>query len=346
MADDLIGYYRSLLENRWAIREAVCLTYVRGIDEDSMIRAFGGDPTNTAPRSIDELDDGSGGYGGDDMATLLVAAVGDWLVGVEPNGFQGSRPEVLRGASAGGSAVSVYWNINASNRFQVATRGAITVAFDMLRPEDRWGREPDAISGYLDGLPFGHHGHTWEAGLALAERITGVRLTTELLDGHFRRAVLHELPEDLVPESLLGDPALDHPFIREVLAEPTPDKLPRIARYLAEVVARDAGIEDDADVRAALAALAAGTPAPGRLRQRLLDRAKEESSTTPRDEHLLRRTHALRGIGAALHPDPVQASSMVHFSAGYSLRNPVFRIHNAVLGRCWSRAVSQVRGRS
>src|SRR4051812_26437926 len=99
--DELLGAYPSSLE------QAMCVTYAQGIDEDALIRAFGGDPAAAEPRTLAELEDELNAYPYNRVpSVVLVTRVGDWVVGIEDNGFQGSRPEVLRGASAGGAALS------------------------------------------------------------------------------------------------------------------------------------------------------------------------------------------------------------------------------------------------
>jgi hypothetical protein len=340
----VIEYYRQFLADRWDIREAVCISYVHGIDDDAMIRAFGGDPADTAPRSARDLGEELARFRYDEVPpVLLVAPVGEWLIGVEYNGFQGSRPEVLRGASAGGAAVSVYWNVNGTNRFAYATGGRTTVGFDMHRPEYRHGAAPDAVAAHLDDLPFGYDGDAYAAGLALAERVTGVRLTGALLDGTFRRAVVRPVPQDLVPEGVVGHPALDEPFVRAVLAAPTVDKLPGISRYLAEAMARDTGVGDVPEVRAALDALRAGTPPDPALRQRVQDLAERYRQGMREGRETLDRVHAALGIAAALDPDPIRGSFEVHGAAGYALRTRDYRVQHAVLGRCRDHAVSQER---
>jgi len=232
-----------------------------GIDEDAMVRAFGGDPSATALRSIAELAEELAPYHYSEVPhAVLVTRVGDRLIGVEPNGFQGSRPEAARGVS-------------------------------------------------------GRH---------RAERV-------------LERAV----PQDLVPESLVDHPALGEPFIREVLANPTADKLPAITRYLAGVVARDAGIDDVPEVRVALAALGTQAPSDPALRQRLFDLATSYEQTVGEGRETLVRLHAAQGIAGALgRPDPARASFEVYWHGGYSLRDGDDRIRNTVLGRCLKRAAT------
>jgi Family of unknown function (DUF6461) len=94
------------------------------------------------------------------------------------NGHHGSRSEVLRQAAAGGQALSVYWNVNAHGAVRYAAGGRTSPGFDVLRPEDSYGPDAAEVDSHLADLPFGHEEDTdWQAvGLALAERITGVRL--------------------------------------------------------------------------------------------------------------------------------------------------------------------------
>ncbi|WP_433794716.1 hypothetical protein [Actinoplanes sp. CA-252034] len=89
----------------------------------------------------------------------------------------------------------------------------------MLRPEDRSGPDAADIDAYLAGLPLGHgHGHAgdtdWRAaGLALAERVTGVRLPAGFPAWDMPGVLLDEVPEDLIPESSEDDAALHDTFI-------------------------------------------------------------------------------------------------------------------------------------
>lgn len=342
MTSDAIEYYRQFLVDRWDIREAVCISYVHGIDEDMMIRAFGGDPVDTASRSARDVGDELAGLRYDQTPpVLLVAPVDEWLIGVEYNGFQGSRSEVLRGASAGGTAVSVYWNVNGTNRFTYATGGRTTVGFDMHRPEDRYGAAPDALAAELDGLEFGYGGDAYADGLALAERVTGVRLTGTLLDGTYRRAVLRPVPQDLVPEAIVGHPALEEPFVRAVLAAPTADKIPAINRYLVEAIASDTGIEDVPEIRAAIDALRAHR-SDSALRQRVQDLAERYQQGVREGRESLNRVHAALGVAAALDPDPIKGSGQVFGMASYVLRTPAYRVQSIVLRQC-VRVASQRR---
>ena len=349
-----IEHYRRLLARYPGLAQAMCVTYAEAIDEDSFIRAFGGDPAATATRTLEapgaELND----YRYDNVPyTVLVTRVGDWLVGLEDNGFQGSRPEVLRGASANGRAVSVYWNVNGTNRFTYNVSGSCVVGFDMFSTHQRWGRAPDALVDQLGGLSFDEPGLLWPVGLALAERVTGVRLDEEILSRGFRRAFLDEIEQDLVPEVIEDDPALADPFVRWVVAEPTVDKLPAIARFLAHLVAADAEVDAEPVVREALEVLderAAGRPAPAdtalvRRLTALADDLQAASRLGP-NRDAFRRMHAVRAIIGSLRDDPADAAFQVSWSGGYSIRDRSTSLINNVLGRCRDRAIRNAARRS
>jgi hypothetical protein len=138
MTGDVIDHYRRLLARYPdSLDQAMCATDAHGIDEDGFIRAFGGDPAATETRTFEELRTELSAYRYDEIPyALLVTAVGDWLVGIEDNGFQGSRPEVMRGASAGGAAVSVYWNVNGANQFTYNVAGRRVTGIDMFDKRD------------------------------------------------------------------------------------------------------------------------------------------------------------------------------------------------------------------
>ena len=266
-----------------------------------------------------------------------MTSVDDWLIGLEINGFQGSRPEVLRAASAGGTALSVFWNVNAHNSFDYARHGRTQVGFDMGVPDEQYGAQPGALDAHFGGLPFGYGPDTWAAGLALAERVTKVRLPATLLDRQFRCAMLTAVPEDLVHEGLANNPALDDPFVQAVLAEPTPDKLPAIIHHLAATIARETGIADVPLIAAAVDALAAGRP-NAELRQSLLALGQEYQEALQRDPEMFDRVHAVLGIAAALQSDPVKAASEAYFHAGYCVHNEPDNVRLAVLYQCIRRA--------
>ena len=137
----MLDHYRQLLSVQQWDYEALCFTYAQGLDTAAMITAFGGDPAAMMPEAA--LREALGRFHYSEVPpAVLVVELDGWCLGIEPNGFQGSRPEVLGRAAAGGAAVSVFWNINASNEFTYRAGGRTIVGFDMLSPERRHGADP------------------------------------------------------------------------------------------------------------------------------------------------------------------------------------------------------------
>lgn len=336
MSEELIEHYRTLLANGPGPAEAVCLTYATGCAEDAIIRAFGGDPSTAEDATIAEAQAWAMSFHYSEVPCFaLIGDFGDWWIAVEPNGFQGSRPEVLRGASAAGRALSVYWNVNADNAFNYAVAGRRLLTFDMMFPEDRHGSAPDALEVEISRLPFDDD---WcAAGLALAERISGVRLDRTWTSRRYRMVVLQELPEDLVPDGREDDPVLDDPELQQVMADPA-QTLPLMLRILAAIVVRDAGIEGLPDVAPALAAVRAGRyggDLPGRLRTQA-DRLREESFASPdpqRARDLFRTHHALLALSGAAAGDFAATDGW----ATYVVDNPADHLRTTVLARCYKR---------
>lgn len=114
----------------------------------------------------------------DDFAWGSVLAqtdtLGGWDVIVEPNGWAASMPEALARISAAGTAVNVFWNVNAVMSFTLARQGLITRTFDPLL-YDGDGALPEE-----EGLAWGV-GSPRAAALALLERITGVAVDRDWL---------------------------------------------------------------------------------------------------------------------------------------------------------------------
>ena len=85
------------------IGDAACLTLVWSGDRDAVARGFGGDPRSARRSSLEAARDEFA-----DAPWIGVRMVGSWVLAVEVNGWQGSRPEVLERVSAGTRAVSAY----------------------------------------------------------------------------------------------------------------------------------------------------------------------------------------------------------------------------------------------
>ncbi|GGR48203.1 hypothetical protein GCM10010168_78720 [Actinoplanes ianthinogenes] len=331
VGDEAAEYYdRMLVDAEWG--EAFCLTFVRGLDDAALITAFGGDPSAMLPQAdLAQVLDGFP-YG-EEPATLVVAELGDWRIGIEVNGCQGNRSEVLRRAAAAGDGIAfnVYRNVNGRSEFSYVRDDRTQVVIDHIRPERRTGENPKLLDELLEGLPFGYEDDLIPeaAGLALAERLTGVRLPFDLMERDLPGAVLTLVPDDLVPEGGRGLAALDHPFVQRMLAAPILENVPAMAAFRARLIAEDAGLIDEPVVRDVLAALDAGRPLGPDLRTRLRELHE-------RVDDDLRAMHAVQDIAAAAVPsgDPRE-----RFGTTYAIRDSDRSLQAVVLRRCALRAL-------
>lgn len=166
---------------------AFCITLVRGLDAPEVLRRFGGE--REQPRTLTAIEAGElAGFHGDYQQVVRVAAVDGWSVAVEGE-FEGWRPEVLRVMSDGTEAVSVM-DDSIEGYFQYSVDGTPVVEFEVLFSLRRTGSQPDLLLALMRAVgldpdseqpPPG--GDRALAALALAERVTGVRLDASSMVG-------------------------------------------------------------------------------------------------------------------------------------------------------------------
>ena len=122
----------------------------------------------------------------DDFAWGSVLArsdrLADWDVIIEPCGWAESVPETLGACSAGGTAINVFWNVNAVITFSLARTGALVRTFDALLYDEAADALPEER-----GLRWGV-GAPRASALAVMERLTGVPLERDWLLGRARRS--------------------------------------------------------------------------------------------------------------------------------------------------------------
>ena len=121
--------------------EAATVTVVTDASVEDVVRAFGADPAQ--PASMAEISEEVLQMYVDPWVAVLAAE--NAVLAVEYNGYQGSTEAVLRRASAGGRAASLFWNVNALTRLSFAEGGRVLAGFELLRvPGDagdpRWPR--------------------------------------------------------------------------------------------------------------------------------------------------------------------------------------------------------------
>lgn len=189
-----------------AIQEAACLTFVRGSDPRQVAAAFGAAGDYARTLDFDEFCEEAFAHH-DRHPVIGVRQFGDWVLVVEDNGHQGSRPEVLRRVSARSEVVSAFWNAHGCTRFSYAVDAKVRTSFEAIMPTFRDGEQPDALEQTRAGLPWCTNGvDNTSLMLALSARITGRALTPDSLAGRFLTCPvaswLDDLPAcpDAVPE--------------------------------------------------------------------------------------------------------------------------------------------------
>jgi hypothetical protein len=120
-------------------------------------------------------------------ATTVPGDGGDWVLGAEVNGFAGVTPELIVPVSARTRVVSHYFS-DGVDRFYLVEDSDIRLYFEPLFASDRQGSTPDALADVLQQVGFDlredgdNTDHPTAAAFALAEYLTGVRLTPDLLE--------------------------------------------------------------------------------------------------------------------------------------------------------------------
>jgi hypothetical protein len=305
--------------------DAMCVAVIRGRTPDEVIEAYGGEVGDAAPATLDRAWDL--GQHGDRV--LFVGPVGDQVLAVEDNGWQGSRPEVLRELSGDqAAALSVFWNVNADSQVALAVDGKLVTHFEVLSPEQRWGSDPDRLLPQLRAAGFRTDGDGDEVdddgtarALSVMAALTGVAVTREVLAGPFRAVLLTPLPEDLPGRDALAghfvrhqDPELAAELDRAAADEP---RLRAAAVAAARATMAVAGIDREPLLLAALDGAARGGVGPVDRRSplgRLLGSYVRESNHTEyapdqaASEWATWRMLAGNSVWAALAPDPLIAA--------------------------------------
>ncbi|WP_250033085.1 DUF6461 domain-containing protein [Paractinoplanes maris] len=159
--------------DRGSLSQAATVTVVTGSALPQVLRTFGADPGR--PQPFDEIErelNETFQYGAGPWVTAL--EVDGVVLVVEFNGYVGSDEGVLRAASSGGRAASMYWNVNMLTRLSFAEGGRLLAAFEYLDDNDALPPEIDAV---LAGLDFDDSGERIGKGLVAVERFTGRGIT-------------------------------------------------------------------------------------------------------------------------------------------------------------------------
>jgi hypothetical protein len=173
-----VRMFERLSDAQWNIRETLCWTVVRPpqarLSVDEVVRRLHGDPdTMWTYRPADH------GY---EEEIVFVEQRDDAVIIVGYSDASAEGDALVR-LSQGATVHGVFWLINNFNRLYHAVDGVVVTELDALSPLDRWGADPEALTGYLDALRDLHNdprpGPDWETAMATVESLTGERLDAD-----------------------------------------------------------------------------------------------------------------------------------------------------------------------
>jgi hypothetical protein len=162
--------------------ENMCWTVVRPhqapLTMEDVLRRLGGDAATVTTRRPVDVE-----Y--DDQAVFLEQR-DDAVITVRYH-VDNDEEDLLLRLSQDATVHEVFWVINNFNRLYYAVDGVVVTELDVLRPQERWGADPDALTGHLDALrdlrdreqgPW----PDWETAMATVESLTGLRLDADWFD--------------------------------------------------------------------------------------------------------------------------------------------------------------------
>ena len=258
-----------MMENpglRWlAGRWPCCVTFVRGVSEDQVFRAFGANPDEAVVRRLGEPLDPAEAV---PSPVVRVGRAGDWVIAIEDGWStpQGVRPEVLRRVSPGGAAVAVYEDIGKLNHeFGYAADGDVIAALTTSVPLHWSGSDPGWFESFARDLSVAYDPDgsgepaDLESVLLLAESAFGLSLTQADLDRPLRCArvlpVMADLPRRPPADQVyrIGDPEID-----ALLKWGDPPTLAAVAAIRMRRLMAATGLDAYPELAAAMAAALAG----------------------------------------------------------------------------------------
>lgn len=183
------------------LAEDYCVTLVRGATVQEFLRRLHAEPQGDVAGYAEleqwtkDVREGPLGSVHPIGATTVLGDQGEWVLGLEINGLLGTLPHLLAPLSTGTRLVSHFCTINAhDDRFQWDDQfhwyedGTLRTFFEPLFPTERSGSTPDELVAPMREVGFSlreeedlSDAPTTEAAFALAERLTGVHLTPDLL---------------------------------------------------------------------------------------------------------------------------------------------------------------------
>ncbi|MFI6458195.1 DUF6461 domain-containing protein [Streptosporangium amethystogenes] len=169
------------------LAEAYCFTYVRGLTPEQLVNRLGGRPEDFTPMTLGGLIkasySGPGTYGTWDGMFFGAVAIGDWVFIVEPNGGLGADEGSITSLSAGTRLVSHFRDVEGVEYFYWIEDGEIRFCF--IADEGYSAEVPEEVVESMRriGSDYRHLYPSDGPAFLMAERLTGITLTPELLEG-------------------------------------------------------------------------------------------------------------------------------------------------------------------
>ncbi|MEU7000125.1 DUF6461 domain-containing protein [Nonomuraea sp. NPDC046570] len=175
------GDYAWFTDSRLA--EAYSFIFVRGLTPEQLVARMGGRAEDFSWMTLDESISAGAHY---DYKTEFVGVttVGDWAFVAQYNSWLGAHDEFLVPLSTGTSLVSLYrLDIKGLEDFRWMEDGETRFAF---WAQDGFSEVPDELVETMEQLDRDCGEHRWELyrgpGLVLIERLTGIKLTPQILE--------------------------------------------------------------------------------------------------------------------------------------------------------------------
>ncbi|MGW6499984.1 DUF6461 domain-containing protein [Nonomuraea angiospora] len=164
------------------LAEAYCFTYVRGLAPEQLVVRLGGRSEEFTPMTLAELIE-TRHRNSYDTTFLGATTIGDWVFIVEPNGGLCADERIIASLSAGTRLVSHFRDVEGVEYFYWSEDGRVRFCF--IADEGYSEEVPDEVVEIMQRIDADYRHLCPGDGPAflLAEHLTGITLTPELLEG-------------------------------------------------------------------------------------------------------------------------------------------------------------------
>ncbi|MBB4932568.1 hypothetical protein F4561_003388 [Lipingzhangella halophila] len=177
--------YAWLQETQPDLAEAFCMSYVRGLSKSEALCRLGAADRQLRSLPIAEAVE-AGLCAERPPLTAHALSVHGWVVIIEPTGCRATHPATYRTLSGGTDLVSVRVLLDHRYEFRWVVDGVLQTYLDTRWPAVRRGTRPDALLDHMRAVELDEDSEAAApaaAALALAERVTGVRIRPSHLNG-------------------------------------------------------------------------------------------------------------------------------------------------------------------